>query len=236
MNSLVLTSASLSVAKDMSFFENNCGLKADETIILDSPFDYEQQVEMFVADSPLLHPSHQSYQKALSQYCLEAVKETGGGAFILFTNKALMQKTYETIAEKIEDEGLEVLIQGKESKRDIIYKFKENENLVLFALDSFWTGVDVQGHHLRHVVITKLPFPAYASPHNRRKTERIEQHGGNGFRDFMLPSSVLKFKQGFGRLIRSTEDRGRVTVLDPRLMGQSYGRVFFQSLPPISNS
>ena len=125
-----------------------------------------------------------------------------------------------------------VLRQGADVRtRDIMQAFSERGNAVLFATDTFWQGIDVRGNNLRLVVLTRLPFAVPDHPLQQARVERIEEEGGDAFRELSLPQAVLKLRQGFGRLIRTHSDRGTVAILDPRIITKMYGRIFFKSLP-----
>ncbi|MFG0306233.1 MAG: ATP-dependent DNA helicase, partial [Phycisphaerales bacterium JB040] len=120
---------------------------------------------------------------------------------------------------------------GRVPRGELLQRFREREGSVLFGAASFWQGVDVRGDRLRNVIITRLPFEPPDRPLTEARCELIEADGGNAFRDDSLPRAVIRFKQGFGRLIRSSEDRGRVVILDPRVVTKGYGRLFLKALP-----
>ncbi len=151
---------------------------------------------------------------------------------MLFTNAKVMREAALALGDELRTQGIQLLVQGtNQTRHGLLMEFKKDIHSVLFGLDSFWSGVDVPGEALEHVIVTKLPFAVPNHPLIEAKLEAITMNGGNAFTDFTLPEAVLKFRQGVGRLIRSTSDRGLVTVLDPRIVRKSYGRIFVQSLP-----
>jgi ATP-dependent DNA helicase DinG len=127
--------------------------------------------------------------------------------------------------------GLTSLKQGETGRHALLTQFRKEGNAVLFGTDSFWEGVDVKGEALRLVIIARLPFQVPTEPVQQARAEKIKADGGDPFRDFSVPQAVIKFRQGFGRLIRSRDDRGAVLILDRRVLNKSYGRIFLRSLP-----
>jgi ATP-dependent DNA helicase DinG len=163
---------------------------------------------------------------------LRHIEETGGGAFVLFTSFRTLREVAERCAPVLRSAGYPVYIHGEDGERSqLLKRFREREDSVLFGTSSFWEGVDVRGRALRNVIITKLPFDVPDHPLIQARHERIESNGGNSFRDDQLPRAVLRFKQGVGRLIRSAEDSGRIVILDPRIVTKFYGKRFMAALP-----
>ncbi|MHC4819196.1 MAG: ATP-dependent DNA helicase, partial [Planctomycetota bacterium] len=159
-------------------------------------------------------------------------REAHGGAFVLFTSYRALRNAHEALHAELTRDGLHVLRQGSDLRtRDIVQAFSERDDCVLFATDTFWQGIDVRGQNLRLVVITRLPFAVPDHPLQQARVERIEDNGGDAFRELSLPQAVLRLRQGFGRLIRDHDDEGAVAILDPRVVTKRYGRTFLQSLP-----
>ena len=166
----------------------------------------------------------------------EAIKKyirmSDGRAFVLFTSWKMMDRTAEELSQFFDNEGITLLIQKRGTSRTrLLNAFRKDTQSVLFGTASFWQGVDVKGPALSNVIITKLPFAVPDEPLIQARLEQIRSEGGNPFMDYQLPEAVLRFKQGFGRLIRSRQDRGIVVILDGRLVRQWYGKRFLQALP-----
>jgi ATP-dependent DNA helicase DinG len=157
---------------------------------------------------------------------------TGGGTFVLFTAYGALNRAFAALEARLGQNGLAVLKQGEASRHLLLERFRRDPGAVLFATDSFWEGVDVRGDALRCVVIARLPFKVPTEPIEEARVEAIERRGGNPFLEHAVPQAVIKLKQGFGRLIRSRDDRGCVVILDSRIVRKHYGRTFFDSLPP----
>jgi ATP-dependent DNA helicase DinG len=173
-----------------------------------------------------------NYNEALYRSILKHVVATEGGAFVLFTSFATLNAVSRLLSRDCAQLGYPMLAQGKDGSRTaILQKFRENEHSVLLGAASFWQGVDVRGRGLRNVIITKLPFDPPDRPLVQARGELIQQRGGSPFMEDALPRAILKFKQGFGRLIRSKDDHGRVVILDDRVLTTRYGRLFLEALP-----
>jgi ATP-dependent DNA helicase DinG len=200
-------------------------------VLLGSPFDHSGLVEV-VVDSSMPDPRNSGYEEALARRIVEQVAETSGGAFVLFTSFRAMHDVADRIAGELGDLGLPMLTQGRDGSRaSMLERFRADERSVLLGTSSFWQGVDVRGRGLRNVIITRLPFEPPDRPLTQARLERIEARGGKPFFEDSLPRAVIRFKQGFGRLVRSATDSGRVVVLDPRIVQKSYGRLFLGALP-----
>jgi ATP-dependent DNA helicase DinG len=175
-------------------------------------------------------PSH--FRNPLSAPILHHIEATRGGAFILFTSFATLNSVARDLAGPLAQLGYPMLAQGRDGSRThILQRFREDPKSVLLGAASFWQGVDVRGDALRNVIITKLPFDPPDRPLTQARYELIQSRGGNPFAEDSLPRAIIKFKQGFGRLIRSKTDHGRVVVLDPRILTARYGRLFLAALP-----
>ena len=232
-DTVVMTSATMAVRKDFEFLKSGLGLM-DETrvseIILPSPFDYGEQLLLSIpTDMP--EPGTKEYSRTITPLILDAVKASRGNALILFTSYYLLDNVYRQIYEELASSGMLALKQGALPRGRLLDKFRVEDGSVLFATDSFWEGVDVPGNALRLVVITRLPFRVPTEPIIEARVEHMESMGVNSFTDYSVPVAVLKFKQGFGRLIRTRSDRGVVLVLDRRIISKFYGRYFLDSLP-----
>ncbi|MCB1282401.1 MAG: ATP-dependent DNA helicase, partial [Salinibacterium sp.] len=201
--------------------------------------DLAHQMEVFI-DRSMPAPgrygdddSQRQYENALVSRVLEHVSETDGGAFVLFTSYAVLYRTADLLEAPLASLGMPMLVQGRKVPRgELLDRFREDPRSVLLGAASFWQGVDVQGQGLRNVIITRLPFEPPGRPLTEARLERIRDRGGDPFREDSLPRAVIRFKQGIGRLIRSADDRGRVVVLDPRVLTAGYGRAFLAAFPP----
>ena len=235
----------------------NLGVDGADTLQLGSPFDYRRQAKV-VVDLSVPDPRStrgndrpgsgrgaggrgaggsqaegaESFDDALARRVLHHVRATEGGAFVLFTSMATLGAVADRIGGRLKQLGYPMFVQGRDGPRSMMLKgFMESEGGVLLGAASFWQGVDVRGDRLRNVIITRLPFDPPDRPLTQARIERIELTGASAFMQDSLPRAIIKFKQGFGRLIRSKSDTGRVVVLDPRIATARYGRMFIEALP-----
>ena len=228
----IMTSATLDVGRGLEFFAKRVGAGEAETLLVESPFDYESQMRVYLPKG-MPEPSEGArFQEALEGWIQRFVGMTKGKAFVLFTSRAMLRKTAEGMASWFEEQGIRLLVQDKGNSRTrLLREFKEDRDSVLFGTDSFWQGVDVPGEALSNVILTRLPFSVPDEPLFEARCERIKEKGGEPFRELQLPEAILKFRQGVGRLIRSREDRGQIAVLDGRILSRTYGKSFLKILP-----
>jgi ATP-dependent DNA helicase DinG len=230
-SSVIMTSATLSVNGSLEYFKNRVGAGDTEGLILDSPFDHARQMTLSIA-ADIAEPETDGYITELPGWIMRSIERTHGKALVLFTSTSTMRSTASALADEISKRGLTLMVQGIDGQRhQLLEEFKRDIHSVLFGLDSFWMGVDVPGEALEHVIITRLPFAFPNHPLIEARLEGIAARGGNAFMEYTLPEAILKFKQGAGRLIRTREDKGIVTILDARIVRKSYGRAFISSLP-----
>ncbi len=226
-NTVVLTSATLTIANSFDFISQRIGLGTFHGLQLDSPFDYEQQALVFIPND-IAEPNQRGYQQSVEQCLIDLCTVTGGRTLALFTANSTLKQTSAAIQEMLEEQEIAVLAQGVDgSRRALLERFKEFPRSVLLGTSSFWEGVDVVGDALSVLVITKLPFAVPTDPIYAARSELCT----DPFKEYSVPLSILKFKQGFGRLIRSGQDRGIVVILDKRVISKKYGQQFLDSLP-----
>lgn len=223
----VFTSATISVDGSCQHFKKQLGLNDAQDLILDSPFDYQQQSLLCV---PRYLPEASSKERtaALVDIAVRIVEASQGNCFLLFTSHAMMRRVAEQLEEEVDNP---ILVQGQTSKRVLLEQFLEEEQAVLLATGAFWEGVDVRGDKLTCVMIDKLPFASPDEPLLQARNEDARKRGENPFASMQIPQAVITMKQGAGRLIRDVKDRGVLVVCDPRLVYKDYGKTFLGSLP-----
>ncbi len=237
LKTLVMTSATLSVRQRFDFLFERIGLdrvsgREVATAILDSPFDFERQAILCVPEDVPAPDSPRFLEESTG--CIEEIlKITKGHAFVLFTSFQGLHYAVKRIEPVMRALGIACLHQGGENRTHLLDRFRRDASSCLFATDSFWEGVDVAGDALQCVILPKLPFRVPTEPILQARAEAIEASGGNAFMDYTVPMAVIKFRQGFGRLIRRRSDRGSVVVLDSRILTKRYGKVFLESLPKL---
>ncbi len=224
---VVLTSATLSSGGNFAFIRDRLGLDAAEDLIAESTFDYKRQAILYLPPK-MPDPRSNEWRDAAVDEVIKILNATEGRAFVLSTSLAGMQSLYENVFTEID---YPCFVQGSASKSQLLKRFRDTPNAVLFATSSFWQGVDVRGEQLSCVIIDKLPFAVPTDPLVAARQRYIEDGGGSSFYQYSVPQAIIALKQGLGRLIRSTTDRGVLAVLDPRLRTKGYGRTFLQSLP-----
>ena len=226
--SVVLTSATLTVQGNFDHIQRRLGLTGARQLVVPSHFRYGEQALLYLPpDMP--DPRDAGFTLAAVNKICEILEITRGRAFCLFTSYSQMRQVHEQLIARI---GFPLLLQGTAPRNALLEEFRITPNAVLLGTSSFWQGVDVQGEQLSCVIIDKLPFAVPSDPVVAARMKAIESDGGNAFAEYQIPSAVIALKQGFGRLIRSLNDRGVLVLLDPRLQRQRYGHVFMESLPP----
>jgi ATP-dependent DNA helicase DinG len=230
-DAVVMTSATLTTRGDRGFgyFLGRIGAPAStDTQALGSPFDYPRQVALYLPPA-VPEPNEPGFLEAACAVGEELIELVGGGAFFLFTSHRMMRAACERLRPHIDHP---VLLQGEAPKAELLRAFVRKAPAVLFATASFWEGVDVPGDPLRLVIIDRLPFAAPTDPVVAARAARIEARGHSPFATYQVPQAILRLKQGFGRLVRTRDDRGVVALLDRRVRTKAYGRQFLNALPP----
>jgi ATP-dependent DNA helicase DinG len=237
---VVCTSATLTVANRFDYWKSRVGLSLfTERPLLEgvfpSPFPYKTNVMLAVpTDAP--NPDQAGY----AEFAIDAVKKilrlSGGHGLVLYTSYQAMRQAHEEVKPFLEADGIACFKQGDDDRSRLLDKFKTDSSSVLFATDSFWEGVDAPGDTLQVVIIAKLPFKVPTDAVQKARAEAIERDGGNSFMDMSLPTAVMKLKQGFGRLMRRSDDHGAVVILDSRIHTKRYGSIFVSSLPETKKS
>jgi ATP-dependent DNA helicase DinG len=244
--SVIMTSATLSSGENggrktedgrrksgsgFEFFAGRVGLADYDAVKLGSPFDYQKQVTIYV-ESDLPEPNDEKFAALACEAVKKYVLQTQGRAFVLFTSYKMLGDFAEQLAEWFKENNIELLQQGVGLDRtSLLKRFKMNGRFVLFGTDSFWQGVDVAGEALSNVIIVRLPFAVPDTPLLAGRLDKIKEEGGNPFAEYQLPLAIIKFKQGFGRLIRTKTDTGIVVILDSRILSKSYGKNFLAAIP-----
>jgi ATP-dependent DNA helicase DinG len=235
-DSVVLTSATLCTGateekSGFDFFAGRIGLDDFDAVRLGSPFDYQKQVKVYL-EKDLPDPNQSAFIENAAEVIKKYLAKTTGGAFVLFTSYVMLEEIAGRLSEWLDENNIKLLQQGASVDRSVLLRqFRAKGSNVLFGTDSFWQGVDVPGRALSAVIIVRLPFAAPDQPLLAGRLEQIREAGGNPFYDYQLPSAIIKFKQGFGRLIRSKTDSGIVAVLDSRIINKPYGKKFLAAIP-----
>jgi ATP-dependent DNA helicase DinG len=224
----VLTSATLASAGSFNFIKARLGIGEAAELIAESNFDYEQQAILYLPPH-MPDPRDPAFTEAAAAEIIKLLLASQGRAFVLSTSYVQMQALRQLVEPEID---FPVLMQGEGSRTGLLDKFRTTPHAVLFATASFWQGVDVRGEALSCVIIDKLPFAVPSDPIIAARQRYIDSNGGSSFTDYSVPSAIITLKQGLGRLIRSTTDRGVLSILDPRILTKGYGQLFLQSLPP----
>ncbi|MBI2303364.1 MAG: hypothetical protein HYU86_01275 [Chloroflexi bacterium] len=227
LETVVLTSATLTVEDSFGYVKERLGLEEAAELQVGSPFDYGRSALVYLVPN-LPEPAASSYQAMVAEALIGLCRATGGRALVLFTSYSSLMEAYGVIRSPLEREGLSVLAQGVDGPpAHLLRSLRGNPGTVLLGTSSFWEGIDVAGEALSLLVVTRLPFNVPTDPIYAARAETFD----DSFREYALPQAVLRFKQGFGRLIRTQHDRGAMVVLDGRLTGRSYGVAFLDSIP-----
>ncbi len=225
---VVLTSATLTVQGGFEHLRRRLGLAEARELVVPSHFHYGEQALLYLPPQ-MPDPRAPEFVEAAAKTIEQVLNLSRGRAFCLFTSYSQMRALYERLLPVLD---FPILLHGTAPRKALLEEFRSTPNAVLFGTSSFWQGVDVQGEALSCVIIDKLPFAVPSDPVVQARMKAIEEAGGKPFFEYQVPEAVLTLKQGFGRLIRSLEDRGVLVLLDPRIRTQRYGQIFLQSLPP----
>jgi DNA polymerase-3 subunit epsilon/ATP-dependent DNA helicase DinG len=225
---VILTSATLTTAGSFGYLKGRLGLVEADELAVGSPFDYARST-LVAVPSDMPEPEQPLYQRVLHQTLQRLCLATEGRALVLFTSHTQLRAAWQAIQAPLAEKGILVLGHGVDGapRRQLLNTFKSNPKTVLLGASSFWEGIDVVGDALSVLVITRLPFAVPTDPVIAARSELYD----DPFNQFSLPQAILKFRQGFGRLIRSQSDRGVVVILDRRVVSKSYGKYVLKSLP-----
>lgn len=233
--SVILTSATLccggeSAKNGFDYFAGRVGLEKYEHLKLGSPFDYENNVTMYI-ESQMPPPDSPTFLSDAAEKIKKYVTQTQGRAFVLFTSFQMLDSIAQMLSDWFSENEFELLIHNSKTDRsELLRRFRQDKKSILFGTDSFWQGVDVPGQALSNVIITKLPFAVPSHPLIEGRIENLKSQGQNPFYSYQLPQAIIKFKQGFGRLIRSKNDKGIIVILDSRIIQKGYGREFISAV------
>lgn len=237
LDSVICTSATLDLHDDFKYWSTGVGLPFPEKSfvkrVYTSPFDYKSRLMLLTPyDTPTFSRENEKlYADFTCQTVYSAIASSGGGALVLFTSFKLLEYVFEQIKPRLAMMGINSYKQGEMDRYALLNKFKLDTDSVLFATDSFWEGVDAPGNTLRMVIITKLPFRMPDEPIYKARYAKLEADGKSGFYSLSLPDATMRLKQGYGRLMRHTNDKGIVLILDSRIVSKSYGGMMLHSLP-----
>jgi DNA polymerase-3 subunit epsilon/ATP-dependent DNA helicase DinG len=227
-SSVILTSATLTTAGEFDYMRGRLFAEDADEIALGSPYDYENSALLYLANDIPEPSDRHGHQKAVEQAVLRLAQAAGGRTWVLFTSYDQLKRTSQSIGPLLARQNIRVYEQGDgASANTLLENFRSDERAVLLGTRAFWEGVDVPGQALSVLVIAKLPFDVPSDPIIAARSETFE----DPFNQYSLPEAILRFRQGFGRLIRTQFDRGIVAILDRRILTKRYGRMFTDSLP-----
>jgi DNA polymerase-3 subunit epsilon/ATP-dependent DNA helicase DinG len=218
----------LTTNNDFDYIRNRLNADEADELVLGSPFDYENSTLLYLVNDIPEPTEANAYQREVESAIIRLAKATGGRMLALFTSYAQLKRTAQAIGPAMEDAGIQVFEQGEGASTNILLgNFREADKAVLLGTRAFWEGVDIPGEALSVLVIVKLPFDVPSDPIIAARSETFD----DPFNEYNLPEAILRFRQGFGRLIRTQSDRGVVVILDKRVLTKKYGRQFLESLP-----
>ena len=234
-STVVCTSATLGIASNFSFWMRRTGILFEDKErilqgIFESPFPYKKNT-IFAVPTDAVPADDFNFQSYVEDVLPRLIKASDGRTLVLFTSYESLKSAYEGCFSTLSKAGINLYKQGDDDRFRLLEKFKKDTSSVLFGTYSFWEGVDVPGESLSHVIIVKLPFGVPTDPVFAARSDAIGKRGGNSFMELSVPDAVIKFRQGFGRLMRKSTDKGSVTVLDKRLITKKYGSIFINSIP-----
>ncbi len=226
MRTAIFTGATLRTADGFGFTRDRLGLWEVEATTVDSPFEYETNTLLYLPND-MPPPNSSGYQQAVERAVIEAALAASGRTLVLFTSYSQLRTTAAAIRQPLDALGITVLQHGASSRSRVLREYRAAERAVLLGTRSFWEGIDLPGDLLRCLLIVKLPFAVPGDPLVAARSAELD----NAFRDYTLPDAILRFRQGFGRLMRRVDDYGAVVLLDSRLWQKQYGSAFLESLP-----
>jgi ATP-dependent DNA helicase DinG len=230
LTNVIFTSATITAANSFDYFYRETGIKKAEELKVESPFDYSKQAELLIPlDFP--DPGSKDFLKELVLSLKEIITKTKGSTMVLFTSYRMLNYCYNNLKDELEEMGIRILSQSKLSRNYIMQEFRSEFQTIIFGTSSFWEGVDLPGDLLKYLIMVKLPFPVPGEPLYKAKEDLLKEKGLNPFYNLALPQAVIKFRQGFGRLIRSKKDTGYIILFDRRVKKRSYGQKFLDSIP-----
>ncbi|MFW6279225.1 MAG: helicase C-terminal domain-containing protein [Bacillota bacterium] len=230
LENVIITSATLTVNNNFKFFRKSLGVSDADELQVASPFDYKSQARLLIPDD--IPPANaQDFLDQIMDDFREMLISYQGKTMVLFTSYYMLNFCLRQTRTAVNKAGLNILAQGEYPRHYIINNFKANQAQIIFGTVSFWEGIDIKGDNLQYLIIMKLPFPVPSRPVAAARREKMQKEGKNPFYHYSLPRAVIRFKQGFGRLIRSRQDKGLIISLDNRLVTKSYGKIFLNSLP-----
>jgi len=230
LTNVIFTSATITAAGSFDYFYRETGIKKAEELKVESPFDYSKQAELLIPlDFP--DPGNKNFLKELVSSLKKIISKSRGSTMVLFTSYRMLSYCYNNLKSELEEKGIRILSQSKLSRNYIMQEFQSEYQTIIFGTSSFWEGVDLPGDLLKYLVMVKLPFPVPGEPLYKAREDLLKSKGLNPFYNLALPQAVIKFRQGFGRLIRSKKDTGFIILFDRRVISRSYGRQFLDSIP-----